>query len=183
MTDRDWIEEMMEHLTQLNLRMIDHLSGVQVDIAWWWEDMCFNQGPLMSPKLFQELMVPRYKEITQALKNTCGVDVNLLDCDGRIDELVPGWMEGGINCMFPLESIHTDPYRIREKFEEVLLFGGVNKIKLIEGKDSIDRELEHLYPLVQKGGYIPCVDHRVPPDVTLENYLYYLEEKEKILEY
>lgn len=32
---------------------------------------------------------------------------------------------------------------------------------------------------INKGGYIFHVDHRVPPDVSLKNYLYYLKKKER----
>jgi uroporphyrinogen decarboxylase len=182
MTDRAWVDEMMEHLTGMVLYFIGKaLPGTDVDVAWWWEDMCYNHGPLLSPKLFGELMVPRYKRITDALKKH-GIGVNVLDCDGRIYELVPGWLRGGINCMFPIEAAHTDPWRLREEYgKDVLLLGGVNKMALIAGKDAIDRELERLRPLVERGGYLPCVDHRVPPDVTYENYLYYLEKKKAIL--
>lgn len=182
MTDKDWVDEMMEHLTQMTLYLIDNaLPGLDVDVAWWWEDMCYNHGPLMSPKLFEELMVPRYREITNRLKKY-GIDVNILDCDGKIDLLVPGWLKSGINCMFPLEAIHTDAFKLREIYgRDVLLFGGVNKIALIHGKESIDRELERIQPLIEQGGYIPTVDHRVPPDVSFENYLYYLEKRKEIL--
>jgi uroporphyrinogen decarboxylase len=34
--------------------------------------------------------------------------------------------------------------------------------------------------LVKRGGYIPFCDHRCPPDVKYENYLYYLDLKEKM---
>jgi len=182
MTDRAWVEEMMEHITLMDLEFIEkHIPADGVDVAWWWEDMCYNHGPLMSPRLFEELMVPRYKRITDALK-TRGIAVNVLDCDGRIYELVPGWLRGGINCMFPIEALHTDPWRLRQEYgEKVLLLGGVDKMALIAGQDAIDRELERLHPLVERGGYLPCVDHRVPPDVTYENYLYYLEKKRAIL--
>jgi hypothetical protein len=182
LTDRDWIEEMMEHLTLMDLEFIEkHIPAEGVDVAWWWEDMCYNHGPLMSPRLFEELMVPRYKRITDALR-TRGIDVDVLDCDGRIYDLVPGWLRGGINGMFPIEAAHTDPWKLREDYgNDVLLLGGVNKLALIAGKDAIDRELAHLHPLVERGGFLPCVDHRVPPDVTYENYLYYLEKKKAIL--
>jgi len=182
MTERDWVEEMMEHLTEMTLYLIENgLKGVDIDIAWWWEDMCYNRGSLLSPKLFEEMMVPRYKRIIDVLKKH-NIDVNVLDCDGRIYELVPGWLRAGINCMFPIEAAHTDPLKLRQEYgDKILLFGGVNKLALIKGKDAIDRELERLYPLAQAGGYIPCVDHRVPPDVTFENYLYYLEKKKQIL--
>ena len=182
MTDRAWVEEMMDHITLMDLDFIDrHIPAEGVDVAWWWEDMCYNHGPLMSPKLFEELMVPRYKRITDALK-TRGIGVNVLDCDGRIYDLVPGWLRGGINGMFPIEALHTDPRRLREEYgDNVLLLGGVDKMALIAGRDAIDRELDRLHPLVEGGGYLPCVDHRVPPDVTYGNYLYFLEKKKSIL--
>jgi len=182
LTERDWVEKMMDHLVELTLALIDRaLPGIPVDAAKWWEDMCYNKGPLLSPRLFSELMVPRYRAITSALRKH-GIDVNILDCDGKIDELVPAWLEAGINCMFPIEAAHTDPLRLRQEYgERVLLFGGVNKLALIRGKSSIDRELARLQPLVELGGYIPCLDHRVPSDVSLDHYLYYLEKKKRIL--
>lgn len=181
-TDRPWMEEIMEHLAGMTLFLIEKaLDGAEVDAAWWWEDMCYNHGPLVSPRLFEEMMVPRYRRITEALGRR-GIDVNVLDCDGRIYDLVPGWLRGGINGMFPIEAAHTDPLRLRRDHgDKVLLIGGVNKLALIAGREAIDRELERLHPLVERGGYIPTVDHRVPPDVTLENYLYYLEKKKGIL--
>ena len=51
------------------------------------------------------------------------------------------------------------------------------KRALIEGPEAIRREVRRIEPLVRQGGYIPHVDHRVPPDVTYENYVYYLELK------
>ena len=182
MEHREWVEEMMDHITQMTLYLIEKtFSCLDIDVAWWWEDMCYNHGPLLSPKLFREIMVPRYREITGVL-GKYGVDVNILDCDGKIYELVPGWLEAGITGMFPIEAIHTDPLKLREIYgRDVLLMGGVNKIAIAKGRDAIDREMERLHPLVEKGGYIPTMDHRVPPDVSYENYLYYLEKKKDIL--
>jgi uroporphyrinogen-III decarboxylase len=182
MTERKWVEEMMDHLTHMTLSLIERaLPGLQVDLAWWWEDMCYNRGSLISPRLFGEMLVPRYRQITGALRQHA-IGVNVLDCDGRIHDLVPGWLDAGINCMFPLEVAHTDAFRLREEFgDRILLLGGVDKLALIAGKESIDREIERLVPLVAKGRYIPCLDHRVPADVTLENYLYYLRRKEMLL--
>ncbi|MEI7632655.1 MAG: orotate phosphoribosyltransferase [bacterium] len=177
-----WVEEMMEHLTQMTLYLIGKaLPGVEVDFGWWWEDMCYNNGPLLSPAMFERLMTPRYRTITDELKRY-GIDVNLLDCDGSIYKLVPGWLKSGINCMFPIEAAHTDPVKLRESYgEQVLLVGGVNKVELARGKDAIDREIERLRPLVERGGYIPTVDHRVPPDVSYDNYIYYIEKKKTVL--
>ncbi|HEY65133.1 MAG TPA: hypothetical protein G4O02_11245 [Caldilineae bacterium] len=177
--DPDWIHEMMEHLTELTIQTIQRaLNDVQLDFAAFWEDMAFRSGPMISPKMFKEFMVPRYKRITDVLREH-GVDIVYVDCDGDITELVELWLEAGVNTMFPLEVRGgSDPVLIRKRFgKAVRLMGGVDKTKLIEGKEAIRKEIARLEPLVADGGYIPHVDHRVPPDVTYENYLYYLKVK------
>ena len=37
------------------------------------------------------------------------------------------------------------------------------------------KAIDYLEPLFKDGGYIPWCDHHVPPDVSLENYLYYVK--------
>jgi len=180
--ETDWVEEMMDTLTNLWMQVLPRaLRDVEIDYATWWEDMCYNRGPLLSVRLFEEFMVPRYKKVTDLLAGH-GVKINVLDCDGRINELVPGWLEGGINCMFPLETAHTDVIQLRERFgKKVLLMGAVNKLALMGSKSMIDAEVKRLTPLVKQGGYVPTVDHRVPPEVTLENYSHYLKEKRRAI--
>ena len=177
--DTQWVEEMMEHLTQLWLHLYEKIAGkCKIDISHWWEDMCFNKGPLISPKMFKQLMVPRYKRVTDFLRNECGCEFNMVDCDGNIHELVPLWLEGGINVMFPLEAAHTNAYRISDEFgTKVALRGYFDKRALIAGPEAIDAEFERLTPLLKRGGFIPHTDHLVPPDVSWQNYQYYRRRK------
>lgn len=178
--DRALVEEMMEHLTRLTLHVLEKLAGrgLCIDQGDWWEDMCFNAGPLLSPRLFAELMVPRYKRITDFLRREFGTEFNQLDCDGNIHQLAPLWLEGGINVMFPVEVAHTDPHRLSEQLgKRAALRGAFDKRALIAGPAAIDAELERLRPLLQRGGLILHTDHLVPPDVSLENYLYYRRAK------
>lgn len=183
--DPDLISDMFNFRTEMVLKAIEKAVREikpRIDYAHWWEDMCYNKGPLISPKLFKEFMVPQYKRVTSFLRDH-GIRINILDCDGNINPLVPLWLEAGINCMFPLEiRAGSDPVQLREKHgKEVLLLGGVDKMALIQGKKAIKKELERLKPLIEEGGYIPTVDHRVPPDVSYENYLHYLANKRKII--
>ena len=180
--DPGLIEEIMEHLTVFITTLLAHsLQYAEVDFASGWEDMAFNHGPIISPAMFKEWMVPRYRRITDLLKKH-GVDVVVVDCDGNINVLVEHWLEGGVNCMFPLEiNSGSDPVALRERFgERVLLAGGVDKIQLSKGRKEIERELERIRRTVESGGHIPHVDHRVPPDVSYDNYLYYLKVKKHL---
>jgi len=177
------IKDMFEFRVKMIFKAIEKpVREIKIDFSHWWEDMCYKDGPLISPRLFEKYMVPYYKRITSFLE-THGVKIHIVDSDGNIDKLVPLWLKAGINCFFPCEIMSgSDPVYLREKYGKKALFmGGVDKVALIKGKKYIDKELERLKPLIEMGGYIPHVDHRVPPDVSYKNYLYYLKLKRKII--
>ena len=181
MDDPEWVKEMIDYCGDFYCRVAEKAMGMfQADCAMFWEDVAFNKGPMLSPKLFREWLTPNYKRVTNILRAR-GCDLAMVDCDGNINSVVDCWLDGNVNIIFPLEIRgNTDPYWIREKFgQAALLCGGVDKTQLIAGKDAIDREIERITPLVEMGGYVPHVDHRCPPDVTLENYQYYLQQKRK----
>ncbi|MCL2816682.1 MAG: hypothetical protein FWD23_18945, partial [Oscillospiraceae bacterium] len=75
-------------------------SGVKPDFLHFWEDICFKNGPLVNPAVFNEYVGPHYKKITNSGRKY-GVKIASLDCDGCIDKLVPIWLENGVNTMFP----------------------------------------------------------------------------------
>jgi uroporphyrinogen decarboxylase len=177
--DPEWVGEMLAHLADLKLAVFSHLAGkCRIDGVHWWEDICFNKGPLISPRFFERYMVPQYARVTEFLQRECGCDTNVLDCDGNIHALVPGWIDCGINVMFPVEAAHTDGYRIKAEYgNRVAMRGYVDKHALIAGKEAIDAEMARLKPLLDMGGFVPHTDHLVPPDVSFENYCYYRQKK------
>ena len=177
------VKDMFEFRTRMILKAIEKpAKEVELDYAHFWEDMCWNGGPHISPKHFRELMLPYYRRITELLR-AHGVRIFIVDSDGNIDLLVPLWLEGGVNCFFPCEvRAGSDPVRLREKYgREALFMGGIDKRALTEGPEAIDKELQRVKPLVEEGGYIPHVDHRVPADVPFSHYLYYLKRKRKLI--
>ena len=181
--DPELLEEMIEHKCRLACAVIEPAveAGCELDCGAFWEDMNFKQGCIISPKMFHEWLTPRYKRITD-LFYQMGAVITYVDSDGKITDVVDGWLDGGVNCMFPVEvAAGSDPNEIREQWgRQVLMMGGVNKRALAAGKDAIDEELAKLKPLVDEGGFIPHVDHRVPPDVSYEDYLYYLKKKREV---
>ena len=140
--------------------------------------MCYKNGPLISPQHVRSLMLPRYKKVTDFLMNECQCRINSLDSDGNIHDLAGIWLEGGINVMVPIEVAHTDAYKLSKQFGTKMAFKGCyDKRALLLGKDAIDAEFSRIEPLFRRGGVIPHVDHLVPPDVPLENYIYYRNKK------
>jgi uroporphyrinogen decarboxylase len=167
-------------IVQTHRRAFEH--GAVIEGCFMWEDMCYNAGPLLSPEHFKRYLSPQYRRITEQLRRH-GCEVIWVDCDGRIEDLIPLWMEAGVNCMFPIEvgTCDGDPVRYRKQFgKELRMMGGFDKRILAQPRAEIVKEIERLTPLVEEGGYIPFCDHRVPPDVSLENYLFYLETLRRV---
>jgi uroporphyrinogen-III decarboxylase len=143
--------------------------------------MAFNSGSLVSMDVFDEFMAPYYREVMAELK-TRGVQKILVDSDGNTVELCKKFTELGLDGHFPCEvKAGSDPAIMRQRYPKMAFIGGIRKTPLAEGKAAIDRELGKLPPILEKGGYIPALDHRVPPNVPMENYRYYVEQKRKIL--
>ena len=169
------IEDMMDTLCEMETVSITRaMESVRVDAAMFWEDMAFKTGPLLSPKMFRRFMMPRYKIITDLLRSK-GVDIIFVDSDGGLNQLIPLWLESGVNFFWPLEcAAGNDAVELRKKYgKEAILGGNIDKRALLKSKDVIRQEVMSKVPyLLESGGYFPSVDHFVPPDVPFENYVY-----------
>ena len=176
------VEDMVETSCVLVEDYLDQiLPHVRFDYASGWEDICFKNGPIVSLDLFTNVVMPRYKRIGKKLK-AAGIDIWYTDCDGDVRPLLPGFLEAGINCLFPYEvNSCVHPKVLCDEYgKDLRIMGGIDKMQLIKGREAIKTYLESVESLVARGGYIPFCDHRCPPDVDENNYLYYLDLKEQM---
>lgn len=150
------------------------LADVQPDSAEFWEDMAYKNGPLISPALFRKFMLPAYRKLIGFLREN-GVRHFCVDTDGDCWKLIPLFLECGMTGLLPFEvQSGMDIAAVRQAYPRLQIYGGLDKRALAQGPAAIDRELERkLPPLLRAGGYVPFVDHLVPPDVSWENFCYY----------
>ena len=171
------VEDMMDTVLHLETEIIKRtLPEIEVQYAVIWEDMCYKTGPLISPAMVKKYMVPRYKKITELLRSY-GVDVIYLDSDGNVEQLVPLWLECGINFIWPFEvAAGNDVVAARKKYgRDLIIGGGIDKRALARDERAIRNEVMSKVPLLlEQGGYFPSLDHVIPPDVSLENYCHFI---------
>lgn len=151
--------------------------NIELDYVYIWEDMAFKNGPLIGPKTFSEFMLPYYKELVSSIRSH-GVRHVLVDSDGDNRPLLDLFVEAGVNVFFPLEiAAGMEPLGIRENYgRKLVLWGGIDKRVLSKGRAAIECELMRKVPqMMESGGFIPAIDHSVPPDVPFENYKFYTE--------
>jgi uroporphyrinogen-III decarboxylase len=179
------IHDMCEHIADFVIELLRPVfDEIQFDLAFIWEDMAGKSGPLCSPKMYRQFMLPPLKRVTAFLHNR-GLHHIIIDSDGNNDAIIPLWLEGGVTGLRPFEAAAgCDPVAIRKKYgKDLIIQGAIDKRALAKGKDAIDREVLCKVPwLCLQGGFFPQVDHLVPPDVSLENYTYYSQLLRKVTE-
>ena len=182
--DPDFVREIIDDLVEFYMEVYSPvLTNIEVDIFTFWEDMCYNNGPLISPEMFREFMLPAYRTLTAYLRDH-GVKNILVDTDGNCWKLIPLFIDGGLTGIYPFEvAANMDVVAVRKEYPKLQIIGGIDKRPLIRNKEAIDEELDRRIPyMLEKGGYIPYVDHHVPPDVSWGNYVYYREELNRMIE-
>lgn len=176
--DPAFVEEMMEANADLTIAIMGQvLDVIDVDAFVFWEDMAYKTGPLLSPAMARKYMLPRYARVVEFLRGR-GVRIIGLDSDGQIDPLIPVWLDAGLNMLYPFETqAGMDVRQVRRRYgKNLLIWGGVDKRAVAHGPAAIDAELARLRPLIEEGGYIPHPDHSFPPDVSFDNYRYFMEK-------
>lgn len=157
------------------------LRDVEFDFVFMWEDMSYKNGPLISPEFVRIFMLPYYKEMVHFYKQM-GARWITVDSDGNITKLIPLFVEAGIDGLLPFEvAAGMDIREVRKEFPNLRILGGIDKRELARGPEAIDRELELKLPVMfRSGGYIPALDHHVHPEVSYDNFKYYLRRCREI---
>ncbi len=177
------IEECTEMLLNYFMESLKRaVKYIDADTFTLHEDMCFNNGPLMSPEMFKKFFLKPYKIFISYLKSN-GVKFIQLDTDGNFKKLLPLYLDAGVDIMIPCEcAAGIDVVKLRHEYPSLGIIGGIDKREIAKRKSNIDKELKYkIGAIIDKGRYMPSIDHSIPPDISLKNFEYYLELKRKYL--
>ena len=178
MDDPAFVHEMMEFNTDFTIETIkDRISDVELDFVFIYEDMAYKTASMISPDMVRQFLVPEWKKLIEFLRKNNVAHV-VMDSDGHVRELIPIWIDAGFTGMFPVEiAANNDPVAYRSRYGSAFtMFGGIDKRELRFDPERVKREVLSKVPyLVRDGGYVPGVDHGVPPDIPLKNFLYMAE--------
>ncbi len=171
------VHEMMDFWTWFIIELLDEpLRRIKVDVVTLNEDMAFKGRAMISPQMMRQFMLPRYKRLYEFFKSR-GVDAVVMDTDGFCEEIIDIFHPEALDGCQPIEiAAGNDPERILQKHPRIFIHGGIDKRELTGSRERVRAEVARRYRTAWKyGGYIPHVDHGVPPDIPLRNFLYFVE--------
>jgi len=178
------VVDMLDTIGRTAMEVLQQVSEkVRIDQLSVHEDMAGKSGSLIGPDMIQKFVKPYYRRIWDLLQSR-GAKLFAQDSDGNMDTVIPAFMDAGVNVMFPFEpAAGMDMVMARKRYGPKMgIIGGIDKFVLLKTPEAIRRELEYkLQPLMQAGGTVFGLDHRIPENATLESFRYYVRTAREIL--
>ncbi len=85
--------------------------------------------------------------------------------------------------MYPMEtSCGMDIVKVRKTYPELRMMGGIPKTEIAKGPARINRLLEPVEEVLKTGGYVPFGDHLIPPEVHWDEFKYYRNKLNKLID-
>lgn len=164
----DLVRDMLEHkLWVQETFTFPVIEELRPEIVTMWEDFCYKHGMMISPDMFREFCAPYYRRVADVARS-CGAELLVVDCDGKVEEFCPLLEEVGFNGCYPMERVcGNDILQYRRRQPRFVFCGGVEKEIASSGNaDRIDAELLPRIPRVlEQGGYFPMFDHGLSTNV------------------
>lgn len=173
--DPQFAQDMIDFWREFVCRLLGKVFEQFVpDYVTFNEDMAYKEKPMIGPEMCRRFLLPCWREWAE-LCRSAGVPIIEIDSDGHVGQLIPIWIEAGVNSNQPLEvAAGNDLPAYRERFGRKMAYrGGVDKRAMARGGKAIREEIARLKPVIESGGYIPGCDHGIPPDVSWPNFIEY----------
>jgi len=171
-----FLDRMTETIIKAQIAFLDEV-GELMDIHFAADDLAGQNGPLISPKTFRELIKPRWGRIIATIKSKTKAKV-FFHSDGAIEEFIPDLIEIGIDIINPVQvsAKGMDPAKLKKKYGKNISFwgGGCDTQRVLpygtpaQVQEEVKRRIKELAP---GGGFVFSAVHNIQPFVPIENIL------------
>lgn len=171
-----WLDRLLEH----DLDILGHylaLAGPHLDVIQLNDDLGAQNALQISPDSYRRLFKPRQKRWIEFVKARTNAQV-FIHSDGAIADILPDFIEIGIDILNPLQSSARgmDAARIKTEFGKDLCFwgGGIDTQLTLPFRslEEIRAEVrENVRVLGNGGGFVFASIHNIQPDIPPDKIL------------
>ncbi len=169
----------MDKLVDWNIEMLDgYLSevGDYIEYQWFADDWGVQDGPFISPKMFRETMVPRFKKIISFVKSRTKAKFCMHTC-GATFWMMEDLIEMGVDIVHPLQANakgNEDAERLKREYGDRLVFHGNTNNQGVFHRSKEEVMADALYRiryLAPGGGYIFSGGHNIQANMQPESIM------------
>jgi uroporphyrinogen decarboxylase len=171
--DPDLVKDVIDKLGASQMAVLEMLlQHDAVGIIWMPDDLCFNSGPLVAPRVYERYIYPWY---VHAVERCHAANIPIgLHSDGDLTKLLPGLINCGFDAIHPFEPPTNDIVAIKRRWgHRIAVAGNIDLTKtLCDGSpEDVEAEVrEKAAQLSPGGGWLVGSSNSIPDFVPLENY-------------
>jgi len=173
-----FVNNLLDEILEYNLSVIDRLQYLDVDGLWLSDDYGYQNGLLISPKLWGYFIKPRLKILVDKVKSL-GFFA-FLHSDGDIKEIIPDLIEVGFDAIHPVQPEVMELEWLKTKFGNQLSFYGCFSTQELLPNESPETTREVVQKTIRKmgrgGGFIIAPGIGLLDDVPIENAVAFIDE-------
>ena len=171
--DRDFAHELFTKVADVNIRIIKRAIRAGADTISLGDDYCSNRGPLMSPEMFREFILPHLERAVSVIRSA-GLKC-IKHCDGNLWPILDDIVETGIDCINPLEPVaNMEISEVKQKYgSRISMMGNIDCGDLLchGSEDEIDTAVRTCIEAGGRGGgLIVSSSNSIHSGVKPENY-------------
>lgn len=177
---KGFLQKLITKFGEFNLKVEKNLLERGAMMICWPDDLGYNSGPFMSPKLYEELIYPWHAKAIE-LAHKYGAFVNM-HSHGNITSLVPLFVRAKLDMLNPVgPSDNMDLKVLKEKYgDKLCLFGGLSKnIGIMSAEELKEHLLDRLRVGAPGGGYILGSEGDIPVEMSIENFDFLIKISKK----
>ncbi len=167
--DRALVEELMDRYTDWTVAVAERVCAMGIDVFLTTDDLAWKQAPMVSPALFRELMMPRFRRVAEKVTKPW-----IVHSDGNIVPLIEDLLSLGISGLHALEPEALDIREVKGKWGgRICLIGNVSLVTLGRGTpEQVAAEAKGLIrDLGENGGYMLSSSNSIASYLPVENVL------------
>lgn len=164
--DRSLVEDLMDIYTDWTAAVAARVCEMDIDVFVTTDDLAWKQGPMISPALFRELVLPRFRRVARQVTKPW-----IMHSDGDVTLLVDDLLSLGIAGLHPIEPEAMDIREVKRRWgARVCLIGNVSLVTLGRGSpEQVEAEARALIGLGWDGGYMLSSANSIASYVPVDN--------------
>lgn len=182
--NQKFAEALLQRIADYQISLFGHVLdkvGEYIQVVMTSDDLGVQNGPMVSPETYRNLIKPAQKRVWQFIKSKTKAFLFLHTC-GSVRKFIPDFIELGIDILNPVQvaAKDMDPKELKREFGKDLTFWGggcdTQNILPFGTSDDVEKEVKKkIAELAPGGGFVFNQVHNIQPQVPPQNIVTMLE--------
>ena len=147
-TNKKFTEKLLDKILEFNFLVYEGMLkeiGQYLDLVEFNDDLGTQNNLIISPEIYRRYIKHRHKQMVEMFKKEAKSAKVLLHCCGSVYDIIPDFIEIGIDVLNPIQPLANkmDTYKLKKEFGRDICFqGGIDLQQALRGcPEDVEREV------------------------------------------